>query len=526
MRLLPVIDATPLLRGYARWRKAGLARQGAAAEQQRQLMRLVRLAAATRFGRDHRFDRIRTVADFQARVKLRRYEEMWAEYWRPAFPRLADCTWPGTVPFFALSSGTTTGTTKYIPCTNAMNRANAWAAIDILVHHLANRPHSRMGGGKSFMLGGSTDLRELAPGIRAGDLSGIAVSEMPRWARAYSFPPPELALIADWELKVEGLARAVLDEDIGVISGTPSWLLLFFERLFALRPEAKGRLHGVFPNLELLVHGGVNFSPYRRQFDSLLAGSHAEPREVYPASEGFFAIADRGPGDGLRMIIDNGLFYEFVPVEEVQSEQPTRHWLADAETGVDYALVVSSCAGLWGYVVGDTVRLVDRHPPRLLVTGRLSYFLSAFGEHLSGEEIEAAVGAAARKIGVDIGEFSVGALFPDGASVRGKHLYVVEFAGAAPAAALLQTFAQSIDADLLACNDDYRAHRSGGFGLDAPEVLAVAHGAFSAWMKQRGQLGGQHKVPRVITDPALFDGLRQFMAEHRAAGEGPGALAF
>lgn len=511
----PVIDATALLRGYARWRLARLARD-AAVEQQRQLLHLVRAAATTRFGRDHRFDSIRTVAEFQARVPLRRYEAMWAEYWQPAFPRLADCTWPGIVPYFALSSGTATGATKYIPCTHAINRANAWAAIDILVHHLAYRPGSRVGGGKSFMLGGSTDLVELAPGIRAGDLSGIAVGEIPWWVHAYRFPPPELALIADWEEKVERLAQAVPGEDIRVISGTPSWLLVFFERLFALRPHARGRLTGVFPNLELLVHGGVSFSPYRRRFESLLAGGHAELREVYPASEGFFAVADRAPGEGLRMIIDNGLFYEFVPVAEVQSDQPTRHWLGNAETGVDYALVVSTCAGLWGHVVGDTVRLVDLHPPRLLVSGRLSYFLSAFGEHLSGAEIKSAVGAAARTIGVEIGEFSVGAIFPDGASVRGRHLYVVEFAGPAPES--LPAFAQLIDADLCARNDDYRAHRSGGFGVDAPEILAVGHGTFSAWMKHRGQLGGQHKVPRVIADPALFEGLRRFMAEHRRTG--------
>jgi hypothetical protein len=511
-----VIDATPLLRGYAHWRMRRLAHQDATMEQQRQLMRLVRAAVATRFGRDHGFDSIRTVGDFQALVPLRRYEEMWQRYWQPDFPRLVDCTWPGAVPFFALTSGTTTGTTKYIPCTQAMNRSNAWAAIDILVHHLANRPDSRVGGGKSFMLGGSTALTELAPRVRAGDLSGIAASEIPRWARAWSFPPAELALIADWEAKVERLAQAAPREDIRVISGTPSWLLVFFERVFALHPQAQRRLHGVFPNLELLVHGGVGFSPYRRQFEQLLAGGHAELREVYPASEGFFAIADRAPGEGMRLIIDNGLFYEFVPLAEVQSDRPTRHWLGNAEAGVDYALVVSTCAGLWCHVVGDTVRFVGLRPPRVLVTGRLSYFLSAFGEHLSGEEIEAAIGATAQKIGVEISEYAVGARFPDSASARGRHVYVVEFAG--PALASLQSFSETVDAELLARNDDYRAHRSGGFGMDAPALLAVAHGAFQAWMKHRGQLGGQHKVPRIIADPALFDGLLRFMEDYRAGG--------
>jgi hypothetical protein len=510
-----VIDATPLLRCYAGWRSHWLARQDPAIEQQRQLMRLVHRGAATRFGRDHRFEQVRGVADFQVAVPLRHYEKMWATYWQPSFPRLVDCTWSGTIPFFALTSGTTTGTTKYIPCTHEMNYANGWASIDILVHHLANRPESRAAGGKSFMLGGSTDLTELAPGVRAGDLSGIAASQIPGWARTYNFPPPELALIADWEAKIDRLARAVIGEDIRVISGTPSWLLVFFERLFSLRPGA-GRLRDVFPHLELLVHGGVNFGPYRRQFKELLAGTHAELREVYPASEGFFAIADRGPDDGLRMIIDNGLFYEFVPVDQVDAEKPSRHWLGNAEAGVDYALVVSNCAGLWGYLLGDTVRFLDLRPPRLLVTGRLSYFLSGFGEHLTGEEIECAVGKAAQKVARSISDFSVGAIFPNGTRKLGKHLYVVEFTESAPPASALESFAASIDTDLQARNDDYRAHRSGGFGLDGPEVLAVRHGAFNAWMKQRGQLGGQHKVPRVITNQALFDGLQQFMADYRA----------
>ncbi|HVM81993.1 MAG TPA: GH3 auxin-responsive promoter family protein [Stellaceae bacterium] len=510
-----MIDATGLLRLYARYRSARLAAQDAVETQRRLLRRLVRRAAKTRFGRDHRFQEIADIEDFQARVPLRRYEQMWRDYWQPTFPRLVDCTWPGTIPFFALTSGTTTGATKYIPCSREMNRSNEWAAIDILVHHLRNRPRSRVLGGKNFMLGGSTDLTEQSPGIRSGDLSGIAVSQVPWWAWPYCFPPPELALIADWEHKIERLATACLGQDIRTITGTPSWLLIFFERLFAMRPEWSGRLHRFFPDLELLVHGGVNFAPYRQRFEELLAGSHAELREVYPASEGFFAVADRGPSEGMRLILDNGIFYEFVPVEELETSAPTRHWLGTVRPGVTYALVVSSCAGLWAYVVGDTVRLVDLDPPRILVAGRTSYFLSAFGEHLSGEEIEAAVAAAARSIGCTIADFSVGPVFPDAAQHLGRHLYVVEFGGRGPSDEQLHAFALALDARLCHDNDDYRAHRSGGFGLDAPEVLRVPHGAFSAWMRSRGQLGGQHKVPRVVADPALFRELRDFVGTLR-----------
>ena len=509
MRRVP-FDASFLLRHYAKHRLAKLARQDAIAEQRDQLLRLVRHASTTRFGRDHGFSGIRSVVDFQAQVGLRRYEDMWDAYWQPSFPRLVDCTWPGTIPFFALTSGTTSGTTKYIPCSSAMNRSNARAALDILVFHIANRPDSRVLGGKSFMLGGSTDLTELAPGIAAGDLSGIATQQMPWWARLYSFPPREIALLNDWEDKIERLARTCLDEDIRAISGTPSWLLIFFHRLLTLRSGNAQRLQSVFPNLELLVHGGVNFAAYRGQFAELLEGSRAELREVYPASEGFFAIADRGSGDGMRLLADNGLFYEFVPVNEVGAHNPTRHWLADLVVGVDYAIVVSSNAGLWAYIVGDIVRFVDLSPPRLLVTGRLSYFMTAFGEHLTGEDIETAIGRAAAACQLMVTDYAVGAVFPEATDARGGHRYIVEFVAPGPDAQQLARFAQELDAVLCARNDDYRAHRSGGFGLRDPDIVTVPPGVFAAWMKQRGQLGGQHKVPRIITDAALFDSLCQF----------------
>ncbi|HEY4264617.1 MAG TPA: GH3 auxin-responsive promoter family protein [Micropepsaceae bacterium] len=506
-----MIDATPLLRLYARARASELDHQDAEDAQRGQLLRLLRHAANTRFGIDHGFSAINGITDFQASVKLRRYEDMWRDYWQKPFPRLVDCSWPKTIPYFALSSGTTSGTTKYIPYTEDMHRANSRGAKDMLVHHLRNRPASHLLGGKNFMLGGSTDLTKLAPGIEAGDLSGIVAARFSRWTRGYIYPPRALALIADWDTKIDALSRGILDEDIRSISGTPSWLLIFFERLFALRPEREPKFHAFFPNLELIVHGGVNFAPYRAQFDTLLQGTHAETREVYAASEGFIASADRGPGEGMRLVTDNGLFFEFVPVEELASENPARHWVANFELGVDYAIVVTSCAGLFAYVVGDIVKFVDRSPPRLLVTGRTSYTLSAFGEHLTGDEIEDAAGIAANAIGAAIADFSVGAVFPDAHHSRGVHLYIVEFSGLSPNIDAARHFIDTIDSVLSRRNDDYRVHRSGGFGLDPPRLLSVRRGTFAAWMKSRGQLGGQHKVPRIIANPELFQSLRDFV---------------
>jgi hypothetical protein len=516
-----MLDATPLLRLYGRARLARLARQDAAATQERQLMRLLRRASGTRFGRDHGFADIRSVAEYQRRVPLRRFEEFWEEYWKDAFPTLTDLSWPGTIPYFAVTSGTSTGRTKHIPVSRAMLASNNGAGIDLLVHHVANRPKSRVLGGKNFMLGGSVDLKQLAPGVHSGDLTGIIAREVPAWAPSFIFPPRELAQEADWERKMERVGRASLDVNIRTIAGTASWLLLFFDRLAQMTGRGR-RLVDHYPDLELLVHGGVNFAPYRPQFEAWLGGSHAELREVYPASEGFIAVADRGPGEGMRMILDRGLFYELVPVEELDGPEPTRHWIADADVGRDYAIVLSTCAGLWAYRLGDLVRLVSREPPRLLVTGRTSYFLSAFGEHLTGEEIELAVADAAAAIGTAVTDFSVGALFPEGQETRGGHLFVVELTEAGLEEARLAEFARILDRRLAEENEDYEAHRAEGFGMKGPEVLQVAPGTFAGWMRARGKLGGQNKVPRVVNDPDLLADLRAF-AERHAQGRAAAA---
>ncbi|MDQ2803863.1 MAG: GH3 auxin-responsive promoter family protein [Pseudomonadota bacterium] len=511
-----MIDATPALRAYAGWRRVRLAAEDAAQAQQAQLLLLLRRAQYTRFGVAHAFADIRDVAGFQQRVPLRVYEDFWREWWQPGFPRLTDVTWPGTIPYFAATSGTTSGTTKYIPVSRAMLTANGRAVLDVFTHHLAARPNSRLLAGKNFMLGGSTDLVREAPGVWSGDLSGIAAREVPWWARSRSFPPPELALIPDWEAKIDQLARRSLDEDIRSLSGTPSWVLLFFARLAELRPNLPPRSTSWYPALELFIHGGVSFEPYRPRFAELFAGSRVDMREVYPASEGFIAVADREGGEGMRLIADGGLFYEFVPVDEIDAVSPVRHWLATVEPGVNYAIVLSSCAGLWAYVLGDTVRFVERHPPRLLVTGRLSYSLSAFGEHLIAEEIEAAVAVAAAGIGKQVTDFAVTPVFPENPGQRGGHLFVVEFADPVEAPALA-AFAQALDADLCARNADYAAHRAGGFGMLPPQVWATAPGAFAGWMRARGKFGGQNKVPRVITDRALFETLATFVGNQGVA---------
>jgi hypothetical protein len=333
---------------------------------------------------------------------------------------------------------------------------------------------------------------------------------MPPWARPFYFPPRELETIADWEERIAKMAPASLATDIRGIGGTPSWLLLFLDRLRDLKPEAGRSLAAFYPNLEILIHGGVNFAPYRAIFAEWLAGSRAETREVYPASEGFIALADRGDGEGLRLNLDHGLFFEFVPLEELDSSNPSRFWVATAEVGVNYAIVLSSCSGIWSYVIGDTVRFVDIDPPRVLITGRTTYSLSAFGEHLIGEELEQAVSTAATAIGARVTDYAAGALFPQSEGEPGRHLFIVEFIDGVPSDEGLARFATALDGHLATLNEDYKVHRARDFGMRPPLVHGAAPGTFAAWMKSRGKLGGQNKVPRVIQDPEVLRNLWRF----------------
>jgi hypothetical protein len=481
---------------YARRRVRRLDLRPAAQVQPDTLLRLVRYAAQTRFGRDHDFASVRSVADYQLRVPLREYEPFWQQYWQPAFPHLDDITWPGRVPYFALSSGTTSGSTKYVPVTRAMVASNQKAALTSLALFLAAYPGTPLFGGRIFFLGGSTDLTPLDPGnagppVLGGDLSGIAAREASDLLRPYTFPPLDLALLRDWDRKIQLLAERSAALPVTVVGGVPSWLLLLFERL----RQVTGREHlaEVWPTLRVVVHGGAKFDPYCTLFRRLVGSDVVRFLEVYPASEGFVAAED--PRHGLlRLIPDHNVFFEFVPVEDLGTDRPARHTVADLEPGVQYAVALTTCAGLWSYVLGDTVCFEQRDPPLLRFTGRTRYFLSAFGEHLISEEVERAVAAATEATGAGVADFHVGPVFPEATGQVGRHRYLMEFTGPPADAA---RFAAELDAALCRLNEDYQAHRAGDLTLGAPEVRAVRRGGFADWLRAQGKLGGQHKVPRM-----------------------------
>lgn len=488
-------SADSVLRTCAQRRVRMLDGLDVAKTQEQTLRRLLRRASQTRFGRAHGFDRIRSVADYRLRVPLRDYEAFWKEYWQASFPHLVHETWSGRVPYLALSSGTTSGTTKYIPVSGSMLASNRRAAWTALSWFRAAHPAAAIFTGRIFFLGGSTaltppDTSTDAP--LAGDLSGIAAREVADVLRPFTFPPLETALIPDWDEKLTRLAESSARMPITLLSGVPSWLLALFERLRQVTGRAC--LADIWPGLRLVVHGGTRFDPYRRLFRALLGSDAIHLQETYPASEGFVGAEDpRFPGL-LRLIPDHDVFFEFVPVEELHQDRPTRHTIREVEPGVSYAVVLTTCAGLWSYVLGDIVAFERGNPPLFRFRGRIRQHLSAFGEHLIGEEVEQAVAEAARLVGADVVDFHVGPVFPDLPSKPGRHRFFVEFAQANVAS---NAFAQALDRGLCQRNEDYRAHRSGDITMLAPDVRIVPPGFFTAWMRSRGQLGGQHKVPRL-----------------------------
>lgn len=503
---------------YARRRAAEVEQADLAHVQEQQLLRLILKAQETQFGRDHDFRRIRSVADYRRLVPLRTYEQFWREYWQPAFPRLEGITWPHRIPYYALSSGTTTGTTKYLPISREMLRSNRQAALTMLSLYALSHPRATLFSGRIFFLGGSTALTPLSDGSLAGDLSAIAALEVQPWLRPYTFPPLELAHQTDWEQKLDDLARASLTLPITLISGVPSWLLLLFQRLKQL--AGKATIAAIWPQLQVVVHGGIKFDPYRDLFRREIGSDRVRFLESYPASEGFIAFEDPRY-DLLRPIPDHGIFYEFVPVGELDQPHPTRHHLGEVEVGQQYAVVLTTCAGLWSYVIGDTVAFERREPPLLRFTGRTKYFLSAFGEHLISEEVEKAIAEASHQCGVDVVDFHIGPVFPEHAAQVGRHRILAEFTSPP---ADLAAFCRAVDAALCRINDDYRAHRAGDTSLLAPEVIVVRPGGFASWMRAHGKLGGQHKLPRMDNSGQLTASLTAWLYQHGALATVPAGV--
>jgi hypothetical protein len=492
--------------GYLRGVDRTLRRAGAdpGSAQRTTFAELIDAGGETAFGVEHGFDEIATPSDFAARVPIRDYVAFlpWVER---MLAGEEDVAWPGVVRHFAQTSGTTAGD-KRIPVTRDMQRSNVRAALRIFAMYRRRSPARlrRMLDGKLLFLGGSTAMTRIESGAMVGDLSGIATGSI-RWPLTTLYEPGEdLALLDDWEVKIQRVAEKLATADVRFITGMPSWVKVLIERICEIRGLATdGCLGTIWPNLQLFVHGGVNFGPYRPAFDRLAGDLPLEYLEVYPASEGFVAIQDRADEPGMEVMTDNGLFYEFVPLELWGQDNPPRLTIEQVERDVPYCVVLSSNAGLWGYDIGDVVRFVSLRPPRVVFAGRNRQFINAFGENIIGEQVSQAVAAAARATGAEVTAFTAGPRYAEPGR-PGAHEYVVEFARPPADEA---AFADTIDATLQEVNVDYSVKRRGGLGMTTVEVRPVPAGTFYQWMARRGKLGGQHKVPLCANDRRYLDEL-------------------
>jgi len=467
------------------------------------LRSLLWAAADTEFGLTHGFRSIRTVSQYQERVPVREYSDF-KPLWERAVAGARGVTWPGRCRDWVKTSGTTSGD-KMIPVTReafSSHRKGGWDTLLLACERVGAR---HLLGGPLLFLGGSTVLTETSDGTRVGDLSGLVVRRLPPGIRGRYSPGPEIGAIKDWEERIDRVAELVARQDLRLVSGMPSWMVILFERV-ARQLQQAGRpirnLAQCWPNLGVLVHGGIAFAPYASVFEEWM-GRRIDRIEVYPASEGFVGVQTEASGF-LTLMLDYGIFYEFVPIEDVGTARPRRHTVADLELHRPYAVVMSTPGGLWSYLLGDTVRFVARDPLRLVITGRTRHYVNAFGENVIVEEVERALTGACRRTEAEVVEFTVAPRYPSAEEPRGGHEWLVEFR-IPPREP--DDFARVLDETLIALNTDYRTKRAGSVGMVAPRVTTVPPGTFYRWMRETGKLGDQHKVPRVTNTRAVAEAL-------------------
>lgn len=484
------------------WAKRSAARAMRAAMQPAatQLNVLRALLAAgrdTRFGKEHGLGHVTDHASLVQAVPLRDYEGF-----RPYIDRIIageqDVLWPGRPLYLCKTSGTTSGA-KYIPITKASLPNHIGSARRALLAYIARTGNASFTGGKMIFLQGSPVL-DRKGAIPSGRLSGIVANHVPRYLLRNRLPSFATNSITDWEAKVEAIVGETMHADLRLISGIPAWVQMYFERLLAR--TGKASVLEVFPNFSLFVYGGVNYEPYRSHLEALIGGP-VDRVETFPASEGFIAYQDQGPGEGLLLVVDNGIYYEFLPADEVGNPGARRLSIGEVELGVNYALVLYTNAGLWGYEIGDTVQFVSLVPPRIVVTGRTKHFTSAFGEHVIAGEVEGALQEAVGLHPCEVAEFTVA---PQAAPPGGGlpfHEWYIEFA---QPPADMAALAQAIDAALQKRNPYYKDLITGKV-LRPLVIVPVRRGGFAAWMKERGMNDAQSKVPRLANDRKYVDGL-------------------
>lgn len=465
--------------------------------QEKVLQSLLDKAKNTDFGRDHGFLDIRNYDEFKNAVPVRDYEGL-KHYIERIREGELDVLWKGKPLYFAKTSGTTSGA-KFIPLTKESLSYQIKAAKSALLHYVVNSGNHHFISGKMIFLQGSPEL-DKRPVIPNGRLSGIVANFIPRYLQANRLPSYKTNCIEDWEQKVEAIIEETLPQDMRLISGIPSWVQMYFEKL---EKKTGKKISALFPNFSLFVFGGVNYEPYRKKFEELI-GKKIDSLELYPASEGFFAFQDKQDEPGLLLLLDYGIFYEFIPTSAFYDENPRRVSLKDVELGENYVLILNTNAGLWGYNIGDTVEFTSLSPYRIIVTGRIKHYTSAFGEHVIAKEVEFAMKEAMQKHPeVKLTEFTVA---PEVKPKEGlpHHEWFIEFATEPND---MDLFANSLD-ELMQDQNSYYKDLISGKVLKELEIKTLQKGAFNLYMKTQGKLGGQNKVPRLANDRKIADQLK------------------
>ncbi len=462
------------------------------------LQDLVTHGQYSEFGRKYGFKELFNIRKFKEQVPIQEYEDI-----QPYIDRLMqgeeNLLWNTPVNWFAKSSGTTNDKSKFIPITQeSLEDCHFQAAKDVLTLYYSQHTESDLLTGKGLVIGGSHQISKVNEEIQYGDLSAVLLQNTPMWANWIRTPDLSIALMDEWENKIEMLAQTTIPEEVTSISGVPTWTMILIKRILAI--TGKATLKEVWPNLELYIHGGVSFLPYRDQFAKLI-GEGCSFLEMYNASEGFFAAQDRPEEEGMLLFLNHGIFYEFMPIEEYGKPAPKTIGLQAVEIGKQYALVISTNGGLWRYLVGDTVQFTSTWPFRIKVSGRLKQFINAFGEELISDNAEKAIDIACRKTNTSVNDYTAAPVYFSDHS-KGAHEWLIEFENEPENK---EQFAYELDCALKSLNSDYEAKRYKDMALTLPIVHSLKKGSFHQWLKSKGKLGGQHKIPRLCNNRKYLD---------------------
>jgi hypothetical protein len=473
--------------------------------QQEVFFRLVEQAARTTWGIQYGYDSISSIEEYQQRVPISTYEDI-----TPYVNRLRDgeqnLLWPTEIKWFAKSSGTTTDKSKFIPVSyEALEDCHFRGGKDVIAFYTRERPENGILKGKALTLGGSSQINKFSNQSYFGDLSAVLIENLPFWANFIRTPSAEVALIPDFEQKLKKIVTHTCNENVTSIAGVPSWNLVLLRSV--LDYTGKEHILQVWPNLELFTHGGISFTPYREQFEKLIPSGHMNYLETYNASEGFFGIQDELDRNDMLLMLDLGVFYEFIPLDLIDEPKPPAFTVRDVREGVNYAIVITTNAGLWRYMIGDTILFTSLNPHKFRITGRTKYFINAFGEEVILDNAEKALMKACSDTGASVKEYTAGPLYMSDRS-QGAHEWIIEFESPPQNP---EKFGEILDHTLCAINSDYEAKRYKNITLTSPKIISVEPGTFYRWMQHRGKLGGQNKIPRLSNDRKYLDELTDFL---------------